>query len=62
MWPKIRPMRRLKMILMVIKKDGSREAFDRTDYERNYKSLRKRPVTLADMEKIVDDIEEVSII
>ncbi len=47
-----------EMILMVIKKDGSREAFDRSKIMNGIiRACEKRPVALADMEKIVDDIE-----
>ena len=46
------------MILMVIKKDGSRQAFDRTKLLNGIiRACEKRPVTLAEMEKIVDEIE-----
>ena len=42
----------------VIKKDGSREIFDRNKLLTGlYKACEKRPVSLADMEKCVDDIE-----
>ena len=47
-----------EMILMVIKKDGSRQAFDRnTLWNGLIRACEKRPVSIADMEKIVDDIE-----
>jgi len=43
---------------MVIKKDGSREVFDRTKVLNGIlKACEKRPVPLADIEKIVSDIE-----
>jgi transcriptional repressor NrdR len=43
---------------MVIKKDGSREAFDRNKVMNGIiKACEKRPVPIADIEKIVDDIE-----
>jgi transcriptional repressor NrdR len=46
------------MIFMVIKKDGSREAFDRNKVMNGIiKACEKRPVPIADIEKIVDDIE-----
>ena len=46
------------MILMVVKKDGSRQAFDRNKLLNGIiRACEKRPVALADMEKIVDDIE-----
>lgn len=47
-----------EMIFMVIKKDGSREAFDRSKVMSGIiKACEKRPVPIADIEKIVDDIE-----
>lgn len=47
-----------EMIFMVIKKDGSREAFDRGKVLNGIiKACEKRPVPIADIEKIVDDIE-----
>lgn len=47
-----------EMIFMVIKKDGSREAFDRNKVMSGIiKACEKRPVPIADIEKIVDDIE-----
>lgn len=47
-----------EMIFMVIKKDGSREAFDRGKVLNGIiKACEKRPVSIADIEKIVDDIE-----
>ena len=47
-----------EMILMVIKKDGSRQAFDRNKLLNGIiRACVKRPVSIADMEKIVDDIE-----
>ena len=47
-----------EMILMVIKKDGSRQAFDRNKRLNGLiRACEKRPVSIADMEKIVDDIE-----
>jgi transcriptional repressor NrdR len=47
-----------EMIFMVIKKDGSREAFDRNKVLNGIiKACEKRPVPIADIEKIVDDIE-----
>lgn len=46
------------MILMVIKKDGSRQAFDRSKLLNGIiRACEKRPVTAAEMEKIVDEIE-----
>jgi transcriptional repressor NrdR len=43
---------------MVIKKDGSREAFDRNKVMNGIiKACEKRPVPIAAIEKIVDDIE-----
>lgn len=47
-----------EMILMVIKKDGSRQAFDRSKLLNGIiRACEKRPVSIAEMEKIVDDIE-----
>ena len=47
-----------EMILMVIKKDGSRQAFDCNKLLNGIiRACEKRPVSIADMEKIVDDIE-----
>ena len=44
--------------LMVIKKDGSREQFDREKLLRGIqRSCEKRPVAAADMERIVNEIE-----
>ena len=44
--------------LMVIKKDGSRETFDRNKIMSGIvKACEKRPVSVSDMEKIVDEIE-----
>jgi transcriptional repressor NrdR len=44
--------------LMVVKKDGRREPFDRSKLLRGIiKACEKRPVKTADMEKIVDQIE-----
>lgn len=45
-------------IIMVIKKDGKREAFDRNKVMNGIvKACEKRPVSMADIEKIVFDIE-----
>jgi transcriptional repressor NrdR len=47
-----------EVILMVIKKDGSRETFDRNKVMNGIiKACEKRPVPIAEVEKIVDDIE-----
>ena len=47
-----------QMILMVIKKDGSREAFDRNKIMNGIiKACEKRPVSIASIENIVADIE-----
>ena len=47
-----------EMILMVIKKDGRREAFDRNKLLNGIiRACEKRPVSISDMEKIVDEIE-----
>jgi transcriptional repressor NrdR len=44
--------------IMVVKKDGSREAFDRNKLTRGIiKACEKRPVPIADVEKIVAEIE-----
>lgn len=43
---------------MVIKKDGSREAFDRNKVLNGIlKACEKRPVSISQIEKIVDEIE-----
>ncbi len=47
-------------ILMVVKKDGKREAFDRSKLLRGIaRACEKRPVTMAAMEAMVDEIERV---
>lgn len=47
-----------EVFFMVIKKDGSREVFDRNKVLNGIlKACEKRPVPLADIEKIVNDIE-----
>ncbi len=47
-----------EMILMVVKKDGSREAFDRNKILSGIvKACEKRPVSMAAIEHVVDDIE-----
>lgn len=47
-----------EMILMVVKKDGSREAFDRSKILNGIiKACEKRPVPIAEIERVVDDIE-----
>lgn len=47
-----------EMILMVIKKDGRREAFDRNKIMNGIiKACEKRPVPMAEIEKLVDEIE-----
>ena len=47
-----------QMILMVIKKDGSREAFDRNKIMNGIiKACEKRPVPMAAIERVVDEIE-----
>ncbi len=44
--------------IMVVKKDKSRQAFDRDKLTRGIlRSCEKRPVTAADIEKMVDSIE-----
>jgi len=43
---------------MVIKKDGSRELFDRNKIASGiYKAFYKRPIAAAQLEKVIDDIE-----
>lgn len=45
-------------IIMIIKKDGSRQAFDRDKLMNGIiKACEKRPVALADIEGVVDSIE-----
>lgn len=45
-------------IIMIVKKDGRREAFDRNKvFNGIIKACEKRPVSVADIEKVVDDIE-----
>ncbi len=47
-----------EVLFMVIKKDGSREAFDRNKVLNGImKACEKRPVPMADIEIIVSDIE-----
>ena len=47
-----------ELFFMVIKKDGSRETFDRSKVINGViKACQKRPVTMAQIEKIVDEIE-----
>ena len=47
-----------QMLLMVVKKDGRREAFDRDKILGGIvKACEKRPVPMADIEKVVDEIE-----
>jgi len=47
-----------EMLLMVIKKDGRREAFDRTKILSGIiKACEKRTVPMAEIEKVVDEIE-----
>ena len=44
--------------LMVVKKDNTRESFDRSKLISGIvKSCEKRPVSMEDIEKIADDIE-----
>lgn len=46
-------------ILMVVKKDGRREAFDRSKILNGViKACEKRPVSMAQMEETVNDIEK----
>ncbi len=45
-------------IIMIIKKDGRREAFDRNKIMNGIvKACEKRPVAVADMERVVNEIE-----
>ncbi|MDY6037419.1 MAG: transcriptional regulator NrdR [Eubacterium sp.] len=45
-------------IIMIIKKDGSRQAFDRDKLMNGIiKACEKRPVALADIERVVNNIE-----
>ena len=45
-------------IIMIIKKDGRREAYDRNKVMNGIiKACEKRPVSLAEIEKVVSDIE-----
>ena len=47
-----------RLPIMVVKKDGSRQAFDRNKLLNGlFKACEKRPVTLADLERLVDDVE-----
>ncbi len=47
-----------EIILMVVKKDGRREAFDRSKILNGIiKACEKRPVSMADMDNMVDEIE-----
>lgn len=48
-----------EVVLMVIKKDGSRETFDRNKVMSGIvKACEKRPVTVKSMENIVNEIEK----
>lgn len=48
-----------EILLMVVKKDGRREAFDRAKILNGIiKACEKRPVSMADMEAMVDEIEK----
>ena len=45
--------------MVVIKKDGSRQSFDRTKVLRGMiRACEKRPVTLAELERIANEIEQ----
>ncbi|QIB69885.1 transcriptional repressor NrdR [Aminipila butyrica] len=47
-----------EMLLMVVKKDGRREAFDRSKVLNGIiKACEKRPVPISDIEKVVSEIE-----
>ncbi|MFR7893585.1 MAG: transcriptional regulator NrdR [Dysosmobacter sp.] len=54
------PMRRLRYLpMVVIKKDGSRQSFDRSKVLRGIqRSCEKRPVPVADMERMASEIEQ----
>ncbi len=44
--------------LMVVKRDGTRELFEREKMAAGiYKAFHKRPLSAADIEKVIDDIE-----
>ncbi len=46
--------------IIVVKKDGNRQAFDRNKLLNGIiKSCEKRPVSINEIEKIVDDIEKI---
>jgi len=46
--------------LRVIKKDGNRESFDKEKLRRGLlKACEKRPISLADIDRVADDIERV---
>lgn len=48
-----------EILFMVIKRDGARESFDRNKVLNGIiRACEKRPVSLAQMENIVDDIEK----
>lgn len=48
-----------EILFMVIKRDGSRESFDRNKVLNGIiRACEKRPVSLSQMENIVDDIEK----
>lgn len=48
-----------EILFMVIKRDGSRESFDRNKVLNGIiRACEKRPISLAQMEDIVDDVEK----
>ena len=48
-----------RLPIIVIKKDGSRQAFDRNKLMNGlFKACEKRPVTLAELERLVDEVEQ----
>ncbi|MGL4483967.1 MAG: transcriptional regulator NrdR [Anaerovoracaceae bacterium] len=50
--------KREETIVMIVKKDGSRESFDRSKVMNGViKACEKRPVTMESIEKMVDNIE-----
>jgi transcriptional repressor NrdR len=47
--------------LMVVKRDGRREPFDREKIERGIRrALEKRPVSMTEIERIVNEIEDMA--
>ena len=49
--------------IIVIKRDGGREAFDRNKLLKGlFKACEKRPVSLKQLEMLVDEVEQLSLI